>query len=180
MAPYLSVSDITTYQKLMSVVSRLENMPQDTSTSTFQPKRDFGKKAESKAVWAPKAVEKKVLNVDTSDDEDDKDKAKNNKQSKPAAGGSSNARPQRTLAELKGKPSSFRKDKVKKILKQAMKEGIQLPECKRPADMAKSDDPNFYTKADKVGKSKAKMRVELDKSAEEESNDKPIRLFILS
>lgn len=32
---------------------------------------------------------------------------------------------------------------MKKIFKQALKEGLQLPESKRPADLAKSDDPNF-------------------------------------
>jgi hypothetical protein len=48
-----------------------------------------------------------------------------------------------TLKEKKSKPYSFRRDRVAKIFSDSLKNGLQLPECKRPADMGKSDDPNY-------------------------------------
>ncbi|KAH7690271.1 NAD(P)-binding domain-containing protein [Dioscorea alata] len=38
---------------------------------------------------------------------------------------------------------SFRRDKVHKIFKDAMREGLQLPECKRPEEQSKKDHPNY-------------------------------------
>jgi hypothetical protein len=48
-----------------------------------------------------------------------------------------------TLKEKKSKPYSFRKDRVAKIFSDSLKNELQLPECKRPVDMEKYDDPNY-------------------------------------
>lgn len=90
--------------------SAMPHLPQDPQLiqqlALALPRRDFSKKAESKAVWGPKPSDKKVIIADTSDEEDG-GKAAKNKQVKPAPGGNKNARPQRSLAEMKNKPYSL-------------------------------------------------------------------------
>ncbi|PKU63303.1 hypothetical protein MA16_Dca026525 [Dendrobium catenatum] len=38
---------------------------------------------------------------------------------------------------------SFKRESVTKLLKQALKAGLELPECKRPEDADKKDDPSY-------------------------------------
>lgn len=94
-----------------------------------------------KMAWAPKASPKTVANASTSNNGGNGN-SNNNNQVKPTYGGN-NSRPPITLSEMKNKPYSFRRDKVEKIFRDAMNNGLRLPESKRPGDMEKSDDPNF-------------------------------------
>jgi hypothetical protein len=49
----------------------------------------------------------------------------------------------KTLEELKRNSYSFRKDKVRRLFKNALKDGLELQPSKRPDDIKKSDDPNY-------------------------------------
>lgn len=53
MGAHLSMADITSYQKLISMVSKLEKMTWEPLVPASKPRRDFTKKAESKAAWVP-------------------------------------------------------------------------------------------------------------------------------
>jgi hypothetical protein len=44
-----------------------------------------------------------------------------------------------SFEEKRNKPYSFRKDKVMKIFQDAMKNGLKLPESKRPEEIGRSD-----------------------------------------
>ncbi|KAL0921456.1 hypothetical protein M5K25_008530 [Dendrobium thyrsiflorum] len=48
-----------------------------------------------------------------------------------------------TLQEKINKPYSFKKECTEKIFKQALKIGLQLPECRRPEQASMTDDPNY-------------------------------------
>ena len=48
-----------------------------------------------------------------------------------------------TLTEKKNYMYSFRRDKVANIFRDAMKDNLPLPKCKRPQDADKFDRPNF-------------------------------------
>lgn len=96
--------------------------------------RDFNPRADVKMAWAPSP--KTVVNASTSNNGGNGN-SNNNNQVKPGP------RPPITLSEMKNKPYSFRRDKVEKIFRDAMNNGLRLPESKRPGDMEKSDDPNF-------------------------------------
>jgi hypothetical protein len=48
-----------------------------------------------------------------------------------------------TLKQKKSKPYSFRRDKVDKIFKEAIKNGLILPTSKRPTEMEKYSDSNY-------------------------------------
>ena len=50
-------------------------------------------------------------------------------------------RPRETLEERKKKKYSFRKENVRKIFNGALKNGLQLPKCKRPVESGKVDNP---------------------------------------
>lgn len=40
-------------------------------------------------------------------------------------------------------PYSFQRDSVAKLFRQALKAGLELPECKRPEESKHSGDPNY-------------------------------------
>ena len=143
MRKYLSVANIDSYAKLFSIVSKLEESPPDTGDSTSQPRKSFNKKVEAKAAWAPKANKKKVLDTEASDDEEIEARPSVNRQANAVSNENNNTRPRKTLTELKNKPYSFKRDKVKKLFKTALKEGLQLPDSKRPTEANKTDDPNY-------------------------------------
>ena len=82
------------------------------------------------------------MNVEASTSEETKDRFKGNRPASPGRN-DHNERPSKTLVEMKSKPYSFRKDKVRKLFKQALKDGLQLPDSKRPAEANKTDDPNY-------------------------------------
>jgi hypothetical protein len=48
-----------------------------------------------------------------------------------------------TLKQKKSKPYSFRRDKVAKIFKEAIENGLILPTSKRPTEMEKYSDSNY-------------------------------------
>ena len=142
MTPYLSVADLGTYSKLISVVAKLEGSAHRPIPSTPQPKRNFTKKPEPRVPWTPKTVREGALNVEASTSEGTKDRPKGNRPASPGRSGN-NDRPSKTLLEMKSKPYSFRKDKVRKLFKQALKDGLQLPDSKRLAEANRTDDPNY-------------------------------------
>ena len=51
--------------------------------------------------------------------------------------------PIQTLEERRSKPYSFRRDKVAKIFRDALRDKLPLPECKRPEEAGKTDAPNY-------------------------------------
>lgn len=67
--------------------------------------------------------------------------ASSSNQAKPRLGGGNYKTQVPTLEERRKNP--IPKDKVKKILKDAMKNGLKLADSKRPDEMKHSDDPNF-------------------------------------
>ena len=48
-----------------------------------------------------------------------------------------------TIEDRRNKPYSFRRDKVAKIFRDALRDKLPLPACKRPEDADKADQPNF-------------------------------------
>jgi len=107
MAPHLSVASHYTYQRLIQVVSLLEKNRQGDSSSSSRPRRDFYKKAEAKAVYTARIPERRVINTDTSDEEDNA--RGNNRQVKSNTGGNQNNRPLKTLKEMQSKPVFLQK-----------------------------------------------------------------------
>ena len=67
-----------------------------------------------------------------------------NKPKPPALGSRSEpTKPSSSLQERMSKRYSFRRDKVMKIFKYALKVGLQLPESKEPEEANKKDHSNF-------------------------------------
>ena len=67
-----------------------------------------------------------------------------NKPKLPTVGsGSESIKPSSSLQERMSKKHSFRRDKMMKIFKDALKVGLQLLESKRPEETDKKDHHNF-------------------------------------
>ncbi|KAH7655809.1 Retrotransposon gag domain-containing protein [Dioscorea alata] len=139
MAPFLSTSGITTFQDLISQAKKLERTnPKVLSNfqATSRNDRDKSKRTEGVKYTAT------TFNV-----EKGKSVAKPHKpeQVKASALGitGNESRPLPSLKDRMNKKYSFRRDKVHKIFKDAVSEGLQLPECKRPEEQSKKDHPNY-------------------------------------
>lgn len=127
MTPFLSMANITTFQALITHVSRLEHSNQQ-SWLAFQNYRGRPRQIDIK-----KAETKVVVNSDTS--------SPNRPRYNYGGGG---YRPQgSSFEEKKRKPYSFRRDKVMRIFRGAIKNGLKLPESKRPDQADCSDKPNY-------------------------------------
>ncbi|KAJ0972424.1 hypothetical protein J5N97_020383 [Dioscorea zingiberensis] len=138
MTPFLSTSGITTFQELISQAKKLERTSPKVFSNFQAPRNDREKPKRTEGVKYTATA----FNVDKG-----KGVAESHKpeQAKPptlgAAGNESKPIP--SLKERMNKKYSFRRDKVLKIFKDAVKEGLQLPECKRPEEQNKKDHPNY-------------------------------------
>lgn len=104
MRQMLTLANPSSYQELVDTVSRLGQAETDeTSTSSFRPKKDFPKKNESKAVYAVKTNENKNEGADSSDEEA---RRVDNRQAQPAFRGNQNNRYPKTLEEQRNKKYS--------------------------------------------------------------------------
>ena len=143
MAPRESVININSLQKLMSTASGFERShKKDTSSLSFLPKRDFSKKAGPKAVYTSEIPDKKAIKADISEGRD-RAEGSRNRQTPSTSKVYKISCPQRSLDDMKRNLYSFRRDKVVKIFKQCLKQGLELPESKRPNEAMKVDDPNY-------------------------------------
>ncbi|KAJ0962975.1 hypothetical protein J5N97_028097 [Dioscorea zingiberensis] len=138
MAPFLSTSGVTTFQELISQAKKLERTSPRVFSNFQAPRNDREK---------PKRTEGVKYTATTFNIDKGKGVVESHKpeQAKPptlgAAGNESKPIP--SLKERMNKKYSFRRDKVMKIFKDAVKEGLQLPECKRPEEQNKKDHPNY-------------------------------------
>ncbi|KAH7688681.1 Retrotransposon gag domain-containing protein [Dioscorea alata] len=136
MAPFLSSSDIHTFQDLISQVKKLERTSPKV-VSTMQPT-----KVDKEKPRKPEGV--KHVAFATNQAKETTAPANYNKSTPPSLGsGSEPPKPISSLQERMSKKYSFRRDKVIKIFKDALKVGLQLPESKRPEEADKKDHPNF-------------------------------------
>lgn len=99
-------------------------------------KNDFPIKNDSKVVYAVKNE-----NVESSDEEA---RRVDNRQAPPKPCGNQNNRYPKTLDEQRNKKYSFKREKTFKIFKQALEDGIDLPQCKRPEDAGLVNHPKYY------------------------------------
>ncbi|KAH7689408.1 Retrotransposon gag domain-containing protein [Dioscorea alata] len=139
MAPFLSTSGITTFQDLISQAKKLERTnPKVLSNfqATSRNDKDKSKRIEGVKYTATTFNVEKRKGVAESH---------NPEQVKASVLGitGNESRPLPSLKDRMNKKYSFRRDKVHKIFKDAVREGLQLPECKRPEEQSKKDHPNY-------------------------------------
>ena len=138
MVPFLSVTNVTTLQQLMQYVNRLQARPPPGATtgSNFNRFQKGGGRADTRTVnTANKGQNNKQSNAEVANTEN------KNGDSRPTYGDENKRNV--SLAERKNKLYSFRRDKVAKLFRDALKDNLPLPECKRPEDASKSDQPNY-------------------------------------
>ncbi|KAJ0962210.1 hypothetical protein J5N97_030038 [Dioscorea zingiberensis] len=131
MSPFLSTSSITTFQDLICQAKKLER----TNPNQTTPRNDRDK---SKRTGGVKYIAT-TFNIDKGKGVVETQKPE---QVKPPNLGAE-SKPIPSLKERMNRKYSFRRDKVLKIFKDAVKEGLQLPECKRPEEQNKKDHPNY-------------------------------------
>ncbi|KAH7673935.1 hypothetical protein IHE45_08G039000 [Dioscorea alata] len=139
MAPFLSTSGITTFQDLISQAKKLERTNPKVLTnfqSTSRNDRDKSKRTEGVKYTAT------TFNVEKGKGVLDPHKPEQVKASSLGITGNE-SRPLPSLKDRMNKKYSFRRDKVHKIFKDAVREGLQLPECKRLEEQNKKDHPSY-------------------------------------
>ena len=130
------MSDIHTFQDLISQVKKLERTSSKVVSSMQTTRVDKEKPRKPEGIKHVAFATNKVKEATTPPNY--------NKPKPPALGsGSKLTKPSSSLQERMSKKYSFRRDKVMKIFKDALKVGLQLPESKRPEEADKKDHPNF-------------------------------------
>ena len=141
MAPYLQVANINTFQQLVQCVNRLQRKPPAGSQPSSSNRFHKGGRGDAKTIAIAgnnkkgkgkgKSKAQNLTEVATTSAARDA--------SKPTYGATATA----TLEERRSKPYSFRRDRVAKIFRDALKDNLSLPEPKRPGEVDKADQPNF-------------------------------------
>ncbi|KAH7690287.1 hypothetical protein IHE45_02G037700 [Dioscorea alata] len=139
MAPFLSTSGITTFQDLISQAKKLERTNPKVLTnfqSTSRNDRDKSKRTEGVKYTAT------TFNVEKGKNVAEPHKPEQVKASALGITGNE-SRPLPSLKDRMNKKYSFKRDKVHKIFKDAVREGLQLPEYKSPEEQNKKDHPSY-------------------------------------
>ncbi|XP_020679437.1 uncharacterized protein LOC110097411, partial [Dendrobium catenatum] len=173
MQPFLCMASITTFQDLLDRVAKFEKLNLSKSKSLpDKPKKAKAPDARRNDVYSafpprPDKDKKAVYNVDKGKqpmqyEEKSKQAYNPNPQPKLVLGGNDKPRAfpdggerqrqitgtgDRTFPSLKEKMNkeySFKREIVAKLFRQALKNGLELPECRRPEESKHSGDPNYY------------------------------------
>ena len=144
MAPFLSSSDIHTFQDLISQVKKLERTSSKVVSSMQTTRVDKEKPRKPEGIKHVAFATDKVKEATAPPNY--------NKPKPPALGsGSESTKPSSSLQERMSKKYSFRRDKVMKIFKDALKVGLQLPESKRPKRSRQERSPEFLSIPQDIG-----------------------------
>jgi hypothetical protein len=140
MGMLLGVTKVNTFKNLLRSVSNMEMMSLNTVPSFMNNRPQRGARAKTKVAFTS-LKDKMVANTNTQSGNNGMSGNNCNRGPRPNSGGSSQAF--ETLNQKKTKPYSFRRDKVAKIFRRAVKNGLALLASKCPKDADKSDEPNF-------------------------------------
>ncbi|KAL0918906.1 hypothetical protein M5K25_010953 [Dendrobium thyrsiflorum] len=172
MQPFLCMATITTFQDLLDRVAKFEKLNLSRSDGHFdKPKKikaSGARRGEADSTFFSRVDKGKqvVYNVDKGKhpmqyEEKSKQAYNPNPQPKLILGGNDKPRNfqgggerprqntgtgDRTFPSLKDKMNkeySFKRESVAKLFRQAVKAGLELPECKRPEESKQTGDPNY-------------------------------------
>ncbi|KAL0905425.1 hypothetical protein M5K25_023845 [Dendrobium thyrsiflorum] len=172
MQPFLCMATITTFQDLLDRVAKFEKLNLSKSESHFdRPKKtkaSGARKGEAGSAFFSRAsmANQMIYNVDKGKlpmqyEEKPKQAYNPHPQPKLILGGNDKPRNfqgggecprqnmgtgDRTFPSLKDKMNkeySFKRESVAKLFRQALKTGLELPECKRPEESKHTSDPNY-------------------------------------
>ncbi|KAL0910899.1 hypothetical protein M5K25_018995 [Dendrobium thyrsiflorum] len=172
MQPFMCMATITTFQDLLDRVAKFEKLNLSNSESHLdKPKKTKFSDAKKGEIYSTSSLRSSkgkqvVYNVDKGKqpmqyEEKPKQVYNPNPQPKLILGGNDKPRNfqgegerprqnvgtgDRTFPSLKDKMNkeySFKRESVAKLFRQAVKAGLELPECKRPGESKQTDDPNY-------------------------------------
>lgn len=166
MQPFLCMATITTFQDLLDRVAKFEKLnlsrSENHSDKPKKAKAPGARRGEADSTFFSRADREKqvIYNVDKGKQPmqyEERPKQAYNPNPQPKRGNDSprtfqggGERPRqaigtgdRTFQSKMNKEYSFKRESVAKFFRQALKMGLELPECKRPEESKHTGDPNY-------------------------------------